>query len=70
VLEALEYVGVLTIEFFVYDGQLYANEFAPRVHNSGHMAQDYQYQAEYYLRRDHAERGLARGMILEYSARY
>jgi len=30
------YVGVLTIEFFVRDGRLIANEIAPRVHNSGH----------------------------------
>jgi 5-(carboxyamino)imidazole ribonucleotide synthase len=37
VLEALDYVGVLTIEFFVMaDGALIANEMAPRVHNSGH----------------------------------
>lgn len=31
-----DYSGVLTIEFFVRDGQLIANEIAPRVHNSGH----------------------------------
>ena len=30
------YVGVLTVEFFVLRGQLIANEMAPRVHNSGH----------------------------------
>lgn len=36
VLEKLNYVGVLTIEFFEKDGQLIANEMAPRVHNSGH----------------------------------
>ncbi len=37
VLEALDYVGVLTLEFFVMpDGALIANEMAPRVHNSGH----------------------------------
>jgi len=36
ILSALEYVGVLTIEFFEKDGQLLANEMAPRVHNSGH----------------------------------
>lgn len=37
VMEALDYVGVLTIEFFVMpDGSLVANEMAPRVHNSGH----------------------------------
>lgn len=32
----LDYVGVLALELFVKDGQLLANEFAPRVHNSGH----------------------------------
>ncbi len=35
-LEALNYVGVLALELFEVDGQLLANEFAPRVHNSGH----------------------------------
>ncbi|MDD3445636.1 MAG: 5-(carboxyamino)imidazole ribonucleotide synthase [Zavarzinia sp.] len=34
---ALDYVGVLAIEFFVTaDGRLLVNEMAPRVHNSGH----------------------------------
>jgi 5-(carboxyamino)imidazole ribonucleotide synthase len=36
VLERLEYVGVLAVEFFVQDDALLANEMAPRVHNSGH----------------------------------
>jgi 5-(carboxyamino)imidazole ribonucleotide synthase len=36
VLEALDYVGVLTIELFEVDGRPVANEIAPRVHNSGH----------------------------------
>ncbi len=37
VLDAFDYVGVLTIEFFVMpNGALVANEMAPRVHNSGH----------------------------------
>jgi 5-(carboxyamino)imidazole ribonucleotide synthase len=36
VLEALDYVGVLAIEFFQHEGRLLANEMAPRVHNSGH----------------------------------
>ena len=36
VMNALDYVGVLAIEFFEKDGQLLANEMAPRVHNSGH----------------------------------
>lgn len=35
-LEHFDYVGVLTIEFFVARGKLIANEMAPRVHNSGH----------------------------------
>ena len=36
VMSALNYVGVLAIEFFEKDGRLLANEMAPRVHNSGH----------------------------------
>jgi 5-(carboxyamino)imidazole ribonucleotide synthase len=36
VMNALAYVGVLAIEFFVVGGRLVANEMAPRVHNSGH----------------------------------
>ena len=36
VMNALGYIGVLTIEFFVVQGSLVANEMAPRVHNSGH----------------------------------
>jgi 5-(carboxyamino)imidazole ribonucleotide synthase len=36
VLEKLEYVGVLAIEYFQKGEQLVANEMAPRVHNSGH----------------------------------
>jgi 5-(carboxyamino)imidazole ribonucleotide synthase len=35
-LNALDYVGVLAIEFFAVGRQLLANEMAPRVHNSGH----------------------------------
>lgn len=36
VVERLDYVGVLAIEFFDCGGRLIANEMAPRVHNSGH----------------------------------
>ncbi len=36
VLTHFHYTGILTIEFFVRNGQLVANEMAPRVHNSGH----------------------------------
>lgn len=35
-LGALNYVGVLALELFESRGELLANEFAPRVHNSGH----------------------------------
>jgi 5-(carboxyamino)imidazole ribonucleotide synthase len=41
VLDALEYVGILCIEFFVTrDGRLLINELAPRPHNSGHLTFD------------------------------
>lgn len=41
VLEALDVVGVLCIEFFVTrDGALLINELAPRPHNSGHLTVD------------------------------
>ncbi len=36
VLDALDYVGVLVLEFFQLHGHLVVNEMAPRVHNSGH----------------------------------
>jgi 5-(carboxyamino)imidazole ribonucleotide synthase len=43
-LERLGYVGVLAIELFEVDGsngpELLANEFAPRVHNTGHWTID------------------------------
>ena len=35
-LERLDYIGVLAVEFFVRGSHLLANEMAPRVHNSGH----------------------------------
>ena len=36
ILRKLDYVGVLTVEFFQCQNRLYVNEIAPRVHNSGH----------------------------------
>ena len=36
VAEHLQYVGVFALELFCRDGELLANEMAPRVHNSGH----------------------------------
>jgi 5-(carboxyamino)imidazole ribonucleotide synthase len=35
-LDHLDYVGVLALELFEAQGTLYANEIAPRVHNTGH----------------------------------
>lgn len=35
-IEALDYTGVLAVEFFIQDNVLIFNEFAPRPHNSGH----------------------------------
>ena len=37
-LEHLDYVGTLALELFVCGDALLANEFAPRVHNSGHWS--------------------------------
>jgi 5-(carboxyamino)imidazole ribonucleotide synthase len=40
-MEALDYVGVIGVELFALaDGRLLVNEFAPRVHNSGHWTLD------------------------------
>jgi 5-(carboxyamino)imidazole ribonucleotide synthase len=41
ILEELQYVGVLCVEFFLStDGDLLVNELAPRPHNSGHLTFD------------------------------
>jgi 5-(carboxyamino)imidazole ribonucleotide synthase len=41
VMEALEFIGLLCVEFFVStDGRLLINELAPRPHNSGHLTFD------------------------------
>jgi 5-(carboxyamino)imidazole ribonucleotide synthase len=41
VMDALDFVGILCIEFFITrDGRLLVNELAPRPHNSGHLTFD------------------------------
>jgi 5-(carboxyamino)imidazole ribonucleotide synthase len=41
ILTALDYVGVIGVELFeLSGGKLLVNEFAPRVHNTGHWTQD------------------------------
>jgi 5-(carboxyamino)imidazole ribonucleotide synthase len=39
-MDALDYVGVLAVELFEVGGELLANEYAPRVHNTGHWTID------------------------------
>jgi 5-(carboxyamino)imidazole ribonucleotide synthase len=39
-LDHLDYTGVMALELFLMNGELLANEFAPRVHNSGHWTID------------------------------
>ncbi len=36
-IKSYKYIGVLTMEFFYKDSQIFFNEMAPRVHNSGHL---------------------------------
>lgn len=38
--ESLNYVGTLGLELMVKGGKVYINEFAPRVHNTGHYTLD------------------------------
>ncbi|MCA1978154.1 MAG: 5-(carboxyamino)imidazole ribonucleotide synthase [Thiobacillus sp.] len=40
VADALGYVGVMAVEFFLVEGRLLINEIAPRPHNSGHYTLD------------------------------
>ncbi len=35
-MKELDYVGVIGVEFFIVRGEAFINEFAPRVHNTGH----------------------------------
>jgi 5-(carboxyamino)imidazole ribonucleotide synthase len=37
ILRELDHVGVLALELFEHEGELLANEIAPRVHNTGHF---------------------------------
>jgi len=38
--ESFNLVGILAVEFFVVDNDIYVNEMAPRPHNSGHFSMD------------------------------
>lgn len=37
---ALDYIGVMAVEFFISNGEVLVNEIAPRPHNSGHYTLD------------------------------
>ena len=37
---ALDYIGIMAVEFFISDGKILVNEIAPRPHNSGHYTLD------------------------------
>ncbi len=39
-IQQMAYQGILCIEFFVKDNEVYFNEMAPRPHNSGHITMD------------------------------
>lgn len=36
IIDSTDYVGTMAVEYFVKEGVVYFNEFAPRPHNSGH----------------------------------
>ncbi len=40
ILDDLDYVGTLAVEYFVVNNEVIFNEFAPRPHNSGHYTMD------------------------------
>ena len=43
----LNYVGVMGVEFFLKEHELFVNEIAPRVHNSGHWTMDGSYSSQF-----------------------
>ena len=47
IVDDLGYIGVMGVEFFLKEHKLYANEIAPRVHNSGHWTMDGSYCSQF-----------------------
>ena len=47
IVDDLSYVGVMGVEFFLKEQELYTNEIAPRVHNSGHWTMDGSYSSQF-----------------------
>ena len=47
IVDDLGYIGVMGVEFFLKGQELYVNEIAPRVHNSGHWTMDGSYSSQF-----------------------
>ena len=47
IVDDLGYIGVMGVEFFFKEDELYVNEIAPRVHNSGHWTMDGSYSSQF-----------------------
>ncbi len=47
--DSLNYVGIMGVEFFIRENQIYLNEFAPRPHNSGHFSQNAESCSQFLL---------------------
>jgi len=47
IVDDLDYVGVMGVEFFLKEHELFVNEIAPRVHNSGHWTMDGSYSSQF-----------------------
>ena len=47
IVDDLGYIGVMGVEFFLKENELYVNEIAPRVHNSGHWTMDGSYSSQF-----------------------
>ena len=67
IIDHLDYVGVLCIEFFILDdGSLVVNEMAPRPHNSGHYTIDACLTSQ-FAQQVRAMAGLALGDVRQHS---
>ena len=47
IVDDLDYVGVMGVEFFLKEHEILVNEIAPRVHNSGHWTMDGSYSSQF-----------------------
>ncbi len=54
-MNAVDYVGILHFEFFLWQKKLWVNELAPRVHNSSHFSMDALSESQFTL---HLKAGL------------